>query len=46
MPDIRAFFGPKGGAAPPKPAPKEEDPPKKGRGSMWLRSSFYEISGD
>ncbi|KAK4454938.1 replication factor RFC1 C terminal domain-containing protein [Podospora aff. communis PSN243] len=33
MPDIRAFFGPKGGAAPPKPAPKkEEDPPRKGRG--------------
>ncbi|KAI1418271.1 DNA replication factor C, large subunit [Hypoxylon sp. FL1857] len=25
MPDIRAFFGPKGGAAPPKPAPKKAE---------------------
>ncbi|KAK0613751.1 replication factor RFC1 C terminal domain-containing protein [Immersiella caudata] len=33
MPDIRSFFGPKGGAAPPKPVPKkDEDPLKKGRG--------------
>ncbi|ROW06534.1 hypothetical protein VMCG_04371 [Cytospora schulzeri] len=32
MPDIRSFFAPKGGAAPAKPAPKKEDPPKKGRG--------------
>lgn len=33
MPDIRNFFGPKGGAAPAKPAaPKKEEPPKKGRG--------------
>ncbi|ROW12974.1 hypothetical protein VPNG_04679 [Cytospora leucostoma] len=34
MPDIRSFFTPKGGAAPakPAPAPKKEDPPKKGRG--------------
>ncbi|KAK3315346.1 replication factor RFC1 C terminal domain-containing protein [Apodospora peruviana] len=32
MPDIRSFFGPKGGAAPAKPAPKKvEEPPKKGR---------------
>ncbi|KAK0639359.1 replication factor RFC1 C terminal domain-containing protein [Cercophora newfieldiana] len=34
MPDIRSFFGPKGGAPPPKPTPKkEEEPPKKGRGT-------------
>ncbi|KUI57685.1 Replication factor C subunit 1 [Cytospora mali] len=32
MPDIRSFFTPKGGAAPAKPAPKKEEPPKKGRG--------------
>ncbi|KAK4189944.1 replication factor RFC1 C terminal domain-containing protein [Podospora australis] len=33
MPDIRSFFGPKGGAAPPKPAPKKEEAPaKKPRG--------------
>lgn len=32
MPDIRSFFTPKGGAAPAKPAPQKEDPPKKGRG--------------
>ncbi|KUI73730.1 Replication factor C subunit 1 [Cytospora mali] len=32
MPDIRSFFTPKGGAAPVKPAPKKEEPPKKGRG--------------
>ncbi|KAF3355414.1 hypothetical protein VdG1_04099 [Verticillium dahliae VDG1] len=33
MPDIRSFFGPKGGAPPPKPqpAPKKADPPAKGR---------------
>lgn len=38
MPDIRSFFGPKGGAAPAKPtkpvaAKKEEDSVKRGRGS-------------
>lgn len=32
MPDIRSFFAPKGGAAPAKPAPKKEEPVKKGRG--------------
>lgn len=32
MPDIRSFFAPKGGAAPAKPAPKKEEPAKKGRG--------------
>ncbi|KAI3394796.1 hypothetical protein diail_2198 [Diaporthe ilicicola] len=32
MPDIRSFFTPKGGAAPAKPAPKKEEPAKKGRG--------------
>ncbi|KAG7134734.1 Replication factor C subunit 1 like protein [Verticillium longisporum] len=33
MPDIRSFFGPKGGAPPPKPqpAPKKAEPPAKGR---------------
>ncbi|KAM7206344.1 replication factor C subunit 1 [Rhypophila sp. PSN 637] len=33
MPDIRSFFGPKGGAAPVKPVvkKKEEEPPKRGR---------------
>lgn len=31
MPDIRSFFGPKGGAAAPKPAPKKVDEPVKGR---------------
>lgn len=32
-PDIRSFFGPKGGAAPAKPTPKKEEAPaKKGRG--------------
>ena len=39
MPDIRAFFGPKGGAAPAKPAaPKKEDDAvaRKGRGSEFL----------
>ncbi|WYZ36616.1 hypothetical protein EsH8_II_000122 [Colletotrichum jinshuiense] len=30
MPDIRSFFGPKGGA-PPKPAPKKVEEPPKGR---------------
>lgn len=36
MPDIRSFFGPKGGAPPPKPTPKkQEEPAKKGRGSMF-----------
>lgn len=35
MPDIRSFFGPKGGAPPPKPAPKKaEETAKKTRGSM------------
>ncbi|POS76823.1 replication factor RFC1 C terminal domain-containing protein [Diaporthe helianthi] len=32
MPDIRSFFAPKGGAALAKPAPKKEEPVKKGRG--------------
>lgn len=32
MSDIRSFFAPKGGAAPAKPAPKKEEPVKKGRG--------------
>lgn len=38
MPDIRSFFGPKGGAANPKPAPKKEpEPAKKTRGSACPR---------
>ncbi|KAK4039132.1 replication factor RFC1 C terminal domain-containing protein [Parachaetomium inaequale] len=32
MPDIRNFFGSKGGAPPPKPAAKKEEEPKKARG--------------
>ncbi|KAK1754610.1 replication factor RFC1 C terminal domain-containing protein [Echria macrotheca] len=31
MPDIRTFFGAKGGASAPKPAPKQEEPAKKSR---------------
>jgi hypothetical protein len=30
MPDIRSFFGPKGGGPPPKPLPKKVDEPAKG----------------
>ncbi|KAH8888311.1 DNA replication factor C, large subunit [Thozetella sp. PMI_491] len=44
MPDIRSFFGPKGGAAPAKPIPKkEEEPAKKGRGKG---RKVVEDSGD
>jgi replication factor C subunit 1 len=39
MPDIRSFFGPKGGAAPAKPAPKkEDDSAKKNRSSEYMLS--------
>ncbi|KAK5997024.1 Replication factor C subunit 1 [Cladobotryum mycophilum] len=31
MPDIRSFFGPKGGAGPPKPAAPKPEPPTKGK---------------
>ncbi|KAH9907914.1 replication factor RFC1 C terminal domain-containing protein [Xylariomycetidae sp. FL2044] len=42
MPDIRSFFGPKGGAPPAKPAPKkaEPEPPKKrGKGRKVIDDS-------
>lgn len=41
MPDIRSFFAPKGGAAPPKSAPKKaEEPPKSKRTSEFLSIEF------
>ncbi|UNI20114.1 DNA replication factor C complex subunit Rfc1 [Purpureocillium takamizusanense] len=40
MPDIRSFFAPKGGAAPPKPAPvKKEEAPKVKRGRKVIEDS-------
>ncbi|KAI1493042.1 replication factor RFC1 C terminal domain-containing protein [Biscogniauxia mediterranea] len=41
MPDIRSFFGPKGGAAPAKPTPKkaEEPPKKRGKGRKVVDDS-------
>ncbi|KAI1344058.1 replication factor RFC1 C terminal domain-containing protein [Xylariaceae sp. FL0016] len=45
MPDIRSFFGPKGGSAPAKPAPKkaEPEPPKKrGKGRKVVEDSDEE----
>lgn len=39
MPDIRSFFGPKGGG-PPKPLPKKvEEPPKARRGRKVIEDS-------